>query len=49
MMPEKEDVKKFREMLDECMTEAGKKLDMKKLPEEKKRSMLKKFKELVGT
>jgi len=43
-----EDVKKFRELLDECMTEAGKKLDLKKLPEEKKRTMGEKFKKLVG-
>jgi hypothetical protein len=48
MMAEKEDVRKFREMLDECVEGSMKKLDLKKLPEEKKAGMIRKFKKLVG-
>ena len=47
-MTEKEDVRKFREMLDECVEGSMKKLDLKKLPEEKKAGMIRKFKKLVG-
>jgi hypothetical protein len=43
-----EDVKKFREMLDSCMEETSKKLDMKHIPEEKKQGMIRKFKKLIG-
>ena len=40
--------RKFRELLDECMEQGMKKIDMKQIPEEKRASMLKKFKKLIG-
>jgi hypothetical protein len=43
-----EDVKKFKDMLDECVEQGMKKLDLKKLPEEKKASMIRKFKKAIG-
>jgi len=43
-----EDVKRFREMLDECVESGMKKLDIKQIPEEKKQGMIRKFKKLIG-
>jgi hypothetical protein len=43
-----DDVKRFRDMLNECMTESAKKLNIKQIPEEKKANLLEKFKKAIG-
>jgi hypothetical protein len=47
-MPEKDDVKKFKEFLSECLEEREKKSGIKEIPQEKKASMIEKFKKAIG-
>jgi hypothetical protein len=46
-MPEEKDVRKFREMLDGCLDESIKKLDLNKVSDEKKAGMIDKFKKAM--
>ena len=43
-----EDVKKFKDMFDNCMEESMRKFDFKKIPEQKKATMIQKFKKAMG-
>jgi hypothetical protein len=46
-MAEQDDIKKFREMLDSCMEDSVKKLDTKKVSDQKKQTMIGKFKKAM--
>jgi|GEM_PF-6325757 CRISPR/Cas system CSM-associated protein Csm2 small subunit len=46
-MDEKE-IKKFKEIFDKCLDDSIKKLDFKKISEDKKENLVSKFKKLIG-
>jgi hypothetical protein len=43
-----DDVKKFKEIFDNCIDESMKRVDMKKLSEQKRQGMIQKFKKAMG-